>query len=49
MFDEGSLIIIPLLSGIEGSDTFNLFFSLVFAGGFISFVPVAIMSFLKRS
>lgn len=45
----GSLIIIEFLSGVEGAEMFNLFFSLVCAGGFLSFVPIAICNLLKRT
>lgn len=49
MFDGTSLIVLPFLSGVEGADVFNFFFSLVMAGGVMSFVPVAIMNLIKRS
>lgn len=42
-------LIIPILSGVDGADMFNLFFSLVFYGGLVAFVPAAIFSLLKMS
>lgn len=47
MFDNGSLIIINFISGVEGAEIFNFFYSLVTAGGLIAFVPVAIMKLIS--
>ena len=49
MFDGTSLIIIPFISGVEGADIFNFFYSLVTAGGLVSFVPIAIMRLISYS
>jgi hypothetical protein len=49
MIDAGSLIIIEFISGVEGADTFNFFFSLVTAGGLMAFVPIAIAKLIQRA
>lgn len=49
MIDGESLIIIEFISGIEGADMFNFFFSLISAGGFMVFVPIAIMKLIQRA
>lgn len=49
MFDGNSLIIIEFISGVEGADIFNFFYSLVTAGGLIAFVPVAIIKLINYS
>ena len=49
MIDGNSLIIIEFISGVEGADIFNFFFSLVSAGGLLAFVPVCIMKLIQRA
>lgn len=49
MFDGTNLIIIPFIAGVEGADMFNFFFSLITAGGLLSFVPLAIMRLIQRA
>jgi len=49
MIDGNSLIVIPFISGIEGADLFNFFFSLVSAGGLLAFIPIAIIKLIQRA
>ena len=49
MIDGSSLYIIEFISGVEGADMFNFFFSLVSAGGLLAFIPVAIMKLIQRA
>ncbi len=49
MIDGNSLIIIQFISGVEGADLFNFFFSLVSAGGLLAFIPIAIIKLIQRA
>lgn len=49
MFSGNSLIIIPFITGVEGADMFNFFFSLISAGGLLAFVPVCIIKLIQRA
>ena len=49
MIDGESLIIIEFISGVQGADMFNFFFSLVSAGGLMVFIPIAIMKLIQRA
>ncbi|MEH0020845.1 MAG: hypothetical protein V6Z89_14410 [Desulfobacter sp.] len=49
MIDGNALIIIEFISGVEGADMFNFFFSLISAGGLLAFVPVAIIKLIQRA
>jgi hypothetical protein len=49
MFDSGNLIIINFISGVEGAEMFNFYFSLVSAMGLFSFVPIAILKLIQRA
>ena len=49
MINAGNLYIIEFISGVEGAEMFNFFFSLICAGGFLAFVPVAIANLIKRA
>lgn len=49
MIDGNSLYVIQFISGVEGADIFNFFFSLVMAGGLLSFIPAAIAKLIQRA
>ena len=49
MIDGSSLYVISFISGVEGADMFNFFFSLVSAGGLLAFVPVCIIKLIQRA
>ena len=49
MIDGNSLIIINFISGVEGADMFNFFFSLVSAGGLLGFIPICILKLIQRA
>jgi hypothetical protein len=47
MFTNGTLYIIPFISGVEGADVFNFFFSLVTGRGVIVVYPCGYSTFNK--
>jgi hypothetical protein len=49
MFSGSSLIVIDFISGVEGAEMFNFFFSLVTAGGLLGFIPLAIFKLIQRA
>lgn len=49
MISGSSVLIIPFITGVEGADMFNFFFSLVGGIGFIGFVPLALMKLIQRA
>lgn len=49
MIDGNALIIIEFISGVDGADMFNFFFSLVCAGGLLAFIPVCILKLIQRA
>jgi len=49
MIDGNLLYVIDFISGVEGADMFNFFFSLVTAGGLLAFIPVCAMKLIQRA
>lgn len=49
MINGGALYVIPFLTGVEGADLFNFFFSLVTASGLLVFIPACCMKLIQRA
>jgi hypothetical protein len=49
MFSGSSIIVIEFISGIEGADMFNFFFSLITAVGLLGLIPLAIFKLIQRA
>ena len=49
MFSGSGLYVIEFITGVEGAEMFNFFFSLVSAGGLLAFIPVCCMKLIQRA
>jgi hypothetical protein len=49
MIDGTSLYVIQFISGVEGAELFNFFFSLVSAAGLLVFIPACCLKLIQRA